>query len=417
MSVTHIIGAGLAGLAAAVKLAADGRRVVVYEGAGQAGGRCRSYFDEVLERTIDNGNHLLMSANHEALSFLKTIGAEDSLEGPDEAVFPFFDVRTGQQWEVKPNEGLIPWWIFNKDQRVPGTSPADYLSIARFAFAGKNTTVDNLVRRDHPLYETFYEPFTVAVLNTSTAKGAAPLLWNVLIRTFAKGAAGCKPLVAREGLSQSFVDPALKFIEAQGGQVHFNRRLREIVTDGDRVTTLRFAKEDVALEPDDTTILAIPPTPAQDVLPGLKGPTEFNAIVNAHIKLQAHNRPNNSQLLLGVIGGTADWIFRRGDIVSLTVSAADELAEKSADEITEALWQDTAKALNLDVFDRPPIRIIKEKRATFAQTPEQVALRPKTKTAWRNLCLAGDWTDTGLPATIEGAITSGFRAAEQVRKD
>lgn len=415
MANVHVIGAGLAGLAAAVQLVSRGHQVTLYEGAGHAGGRCRSYFDEVLEQNIDNGNHLLMSANNEALSFLKMIGAEDSLEGPDEAAFPFFDVRTGQHWLVQPNKGVVPWWIFDKARRVPGTKPTDYLSIAKFAVAGGTKTVDDLVAHDHPLYETFFEPFTVAVLNTSTAKGSAPLLWNVLIRTFAKGAEGCRPLVAREGLSQSFVDPALKFIEEKGGTIHFNRRLREISTQDGSITALRFAKDDVAVNREDHVVLAIPPVPAQSALPSLTVPTEFNAIVNAHIKLPPHNRPNEHQLLLGIIGGTADWIFRREEIVSLTVSAADELAEKSAEEISDALWNDTAKALSLDVFDRPPIRIIKEKRATFAQTPDQIKLRPKTKSAWRNLWLAGDWTDTGLPATIEGAITSGFRAADRVR--
>ncbi len=415
MTNVHVIGAGLAGLAAAVRLASRGHKVTVHEGAGHAGGRCRSYFDDQLQMTIDNGNHLLMSANHEALSFLKIIGSEDSLEGPDDAVFPFFDVRTGQHWRVEPNKGLIPWWIFDKTKRVPGTTPLDYLSIGKFAFAGKSKTVDDLVTRDHPLYETFFEPFTIAVLNTSTAKGCAPLLWNVLIRTFAKGADGCRPLVAKEGLSESFVDPALAYLEKMGAAVHFNRRLREITRDGNRVTGLRFTKDDVAVADDDHVVLAIPPVPAQSALPELEVPTEFNAIVNAHMKLPPHNRPNEYQLLLGVIGGTADWIFRRGDIVSLTVSAADELAEKSADEISDALWQDTAKALNLDVLDKPAIRIIKEKRATFAQTPDQVAKRPKTKSKWRHLWLAGDWTDTNLPATIEGAITSGFRAADQIQ--
>ena len=415
MTKVHVIGAGLAGLAAAVRLASRGHEVIVYEGAGHAGGRCRSYFDDQLQMTIDNGNHLLMSANHEALSFLKTVGSGDSLEGPEEAVFPFFDVRTGQHWRVEPNRGLIPWWIFDKSKRVPGTTPLDYLSLAKFAFAGTDKTVDDLVTRDHPLYETFFEPFTIAVLNTSTAKGCAPLLWNVLIRTFAKGADGCRPLVAKEGLSESFVDPALAYLEKMGATVHFNQRLREITREGARVTGLRFTKDDVAVTESDHVVLAIPPVPAHSALPELEVPNEFNAIVNAHMKLPPHNRPNEYQLLLGIIGGTADWIFRRGDIVSLTVSAADDLAEKSADEISDALWQDTAKALNLDVLDKPAIRIIKEKRATFAQTPDQVAKRPKTKSKWRHLWLAGDWTDTNLPATIEGAITSGFRAADQIQ--
>jgi hypothetical protein len=117
---------------------------------------------------------------------------------------------------------------------------------------------------------------------------------------------------------------------------------------------------------------------------------------------------------LGLVGSWADWLFLRGDVVSLTVSAARALAGESSDAIGARLWRDTARALGLPPEPRPPLRVIKERRATFAQTPAALARRPPAKTRWRNLLLAGDWTDTGYPATIESAVRSGRAAARLI---
>ena len=110
----------------------------------------------------------------------------------------------------------------------------------------------------------------------------------------------------------------------------------------------------------------------------------------------------------------AHWLFIRGDIVSVTVSAADDLAAAPADMIASRLWADVSRALDMRSAAMPRFRIVKERRATFAQTPAAMRLRAKTRTATANLYLAGDWTDTGLPATIESAVRSGHAAAQAV---
>ena len=137
----HVVGAGLAGLAAAVRLAGIGQSVTVHEAAGQAGGRCRSYHDPALDMVIDNGNHLLLSANHAALEFLRAIGAGDRLVGPPAADFPFVDLESGERWTLRINAGRLPWWIFDAGRRVPGTRPRDYLAFARLLWASR--------RQDH----------------------------------------------------------------------------------------------------------------------------------------------------------------------------------------------------------------------------------------------------------------------------
>ena len=153
-------------------------------------------------------------------------------------------------------------------------------------------------------------------------------------------------------------------------------------------------------------VCAVPPLAAQALLPDLVVPQLSRAIVNAHFRVARPLTQSGEVEFLGLVGGTANWLFLRGDIVSVTVSAADDLAELNNRAVQAALWRDTGAALGLADNDLVAARIIKEKRATFAQTPAQVAMRPTARTKWKNLALAGDWTDTGLPASIEGTIRS-----------
>src|SRR5919108_298738 len=113
MGTVHVIGAGLAGLGCALHLAEAGASVRLYEAAAHAGGRCRSYYDQPLERWIDNGNHLVFSGNHAVAEHLRRIGAEDGMIDPGEAVFPFLDLATGRRWALRLNEGRMPWWAFD----------------------------------------------------------------------------------------------------------------------------------------------------------------------------------------------------------------------------------------------------------------------------------------------------------------
>ncbi len=414
MAAVHVIGAGLAGLACAVRLITAGRAVVVYEATDHAGGRCRSFFDPVIGRLIDNGNHLLFGANTATFAYLDAVGARDVLLAPPHAVFPFVDLATGRRWTVRPNAGRIPWWITVPSRRIPHTRTRDYLAALRLRRAGPDDTVAACLDADGAMFRCFWQPLAVAVLNASAEEGAARLLWPVVAETFLKGEAASRPYVARSGLSPALVEPAVNFLRKQGCPVHLTCRLRGLAFDGNRVTRLDFGRGGMELGPQDAVVLTIPPASAAALLPDIRVPEGSRAIVNAHFRLPESRRLPEGSPLLGLIGGTSHWLFLRDDVVSVTVSAANGLAETPSETIADVIWPEVARALDLEGPAIPPYRIVKERRATFAQTPEALVRRPGPRTSYANLLLAGDWTDTGLPATIESAVRSGQAAAELI---
>jgi len=408
MSTLIVVGAGMAGLSAAVFAAAAGKRVVLYETAGQAGGRCRSYYDAALDAVIDNGNHLVLSGNPAVQAYLRLIGAENALTGPAQAKFAFVDLAGGARWTVRPDDGLLPWWIFDAARRVPGTGPGDYLKLMALFLAGPAARIEDAIPCRGALWRKFVRPLLLAALNTEPEKASAALAGAVLRETLAKGGRACRPRIAHPNLAAAFVEPALRMLAGNGAMIHFGQRLRRIVFEGQNVLALEFPENTVPVAPDDRVVLALPPWVATGLVPGLTAPTEFRSIVNAHFKCAP---PADAPAMLGVIGGMAEWIFAFPGRISVTVSAAEAVIERDREELAQRLWQDVAAALRLPC-GLPGWQIVKEKRATFAATPEQAAKRPGAATGWRNLILAGDWTDTGLPATIEGALRSGRKAAQ-----
>ena len=417
MSHVHVIGAGLAGLSTAVRLIEAGYPVTVYEAAPHAGGRCRSYYDSKLERTVDNGNHILLSANTEALDFLSLVGGRNRISAPPGAYFPFIDLASGERWTMRPNAGPIPWWIFSADRRVAGTRAHHYLRGLRLLAAKPDSTVAQvLYSPDDPLWERLWEPLTVAILNTEPERASARLLRRVLLMTLAQGGAKSKPLTATVSLSDTFVDPALAYLDQAGAPVQFGQRLRRLEGTRAGITHLDFGKAKVPVAADDMVVLAVTAPVAAQLLPTLKVPVETRPIVNAQTRLPHRARLAEGIPYLGMVGGTAEWLFLRQDVASVTVSAANELVDYGAEDIARIVWRDVARALTLDPRLRPATRIVKERRATIAQTPADLRNRPNPGTPVRNLVLAGSWTRTGLPATIEGAITSGRTAARIVAK-
>jgi squalene-associated FAD-dependent desaturase len=393
-----------------VQLANAGCEVHVHEATQQAGGRCRSYFDGATGLTIDNGNHLLLSGNRHALAYARSIGTEAGLVGPTLAQFPFVDLKTGQRWQLDLGDSRLPLWVLDKGRRVPDTGVADYIALMPLIWARTSKKVGEAIRCEGTLYERLVQPLLLAALNLEPPDGSAGLAGAVVRETLLAGGQACRPLIAREGLSAVLVEPAVKLLQAMG-KVHFNRELHAFVTAGTRISGLDFGGSDqIALGVNDAIVLAVPPRAAASLLPGLTTPTKFRAIVNAHFRFDP---PRDAPPILGVIGGLVEWLFAFPQRLSVTISNGDRLVDMPREELAAAIWRDVCKAGSV-TGELPAWQIVRERRATFEATPEQNAVRPGTVTGFKNLFLAGDWTDTGLPATIEGSVRSGDRAADHV---
>jgi len=357
---------------------------------------------------IDNGNHLLLSGNHAALSCLDTIGAGGMLAGPAAAEFAFMDLASGERWKVRINAGRLPWWIFDPARRVPGATARDHVLFARLLWASERKTICETVNCEGPLYQRLARSLLLAALNTDPKEASASLAGAVVRETLGKGGDACRPLVARAGLGRVFIEPALRYLSERNVKVQFGHRLRALDFARDKVSAVDFVEDRIEIRSGDAMILAVPPMVAADLLPGLTTPSRFRAIVNAHFRLEP---PAGLAPIIGVVNGTIEWLFAFADRLSITISAADRLLDVPREQLASTIWREVA-AVAAVPRELPPWQIVRERRATFAATPGENARRPAAKTAWSNLFLAGDWTRTGLPATIEGAIRSGNRAAD-----
>jgi squalene-associated FAD-dependent desaturase len=408
----HVVGAGLAGLAAATALGERGVAVEVWEAAAQAGGRCRSYFDPQLGLTIDNGNHLVLSGNRAVRDYLRRLGAEARLAGPREPTFPFVDLATGERWTIRPNLGPLPWWILSRGRGVPDATLGHFLRISPLLRDGRGRRVDDVVECAGPVWDRLLHPFLLAALNLEPERGAAELAGRVMRETLALGGWAYAPRIPTPSLAAAFVEPALDYLRARNVPVHTQRRLVAIRPEKGRIAVLQFGEDETPVSADDQVVLAAPPWSAAALLPGLAAPNAFESIVNGHFRTAP---PPDAPPITAVLGAMVQWIFCFEDRISVTVSAANALVDTPREDLARILWAETARALELPA-ELPPWQIVKEKRATFEASLEQQALRPGPLTEFRNLVLAGDWTDTGLPATIEGAVRSGFRAADLIHR-
>jgi hydroxysqualene dehydroxylase len=344
------------------------------------------------------------------LAYARSIGTEAGLVGPKRAQFPFVDLTSGRRWQLDLGDSKLPLWVFDAARRVPDTGLLDYLALMPLIWAGTDKLVGNAIPCDGTLYQRLVQPLLLAALNVDPPEGSAGLAGAVVRETLLAGGQACRPLIARDGLSSVLIEPAVKLLQDKGATVRFGHELRQFSMSADHVGGLKFGDDVIAVAPEDAVVLAVPPRPAASLLPGLKTPNKFRAIVNAHFRFDP---PPNAPPILGVVGGLVEWLFAFPQRLSVTISNGDRLVDMPREELAQAIWQDVCKAAGVS-GELPPWQIVRERRATFEATPEQNGLRPGPVTAYKNLFLAGDWTDTGLPATIEGSVRSGDRAADLV---
>jgi squalene-associated FAD-dependent desaturase len=364
---------------------------------------------------VDNGSHLMLSANSETRRLLGITGGWSAVREVRPATFAFHDLRNGASFTLRPNDGPLPWWIFSPHRRAPGSTALDHLAaLWRLFRAPAGATVADTL--SGPLYDRVWHPLAEAVMNTAPHEACAASFRSVVRDSLLKGERACRPWLFPQGLDAALVAPTVAWLEARGARVLTTTPIKSLDIGNGRVTALQTRHDNVPLNHEDCVVSALPAHALKRLAPELvPADMTWRAILNVHFRLPSPLRLPPPGFL-GLVGGKAHWVFLRDDVLSVTVSVADDLAAQSDDLIAESLWADLRHIPAIAAIgNRVPLhRVVRERRATLAHLPGIDAQRPMARTEQDNLMLAGDWTATGYPCTVEGAVRSGVRAARLV---
>lgn len=398
----YVIGAGIAGLSAACEAVRAGFDVTVLESAKQAGGRCRSYEDPVLNTTINNGNHLLLKGNRNTLEWIETIGATEyfKLYKPFTYLMQHEDGRTFQL-------------------KADSFKPLSIKEAAMFvkdllAVNSKQGNVQDVLGKS-PLWETFWRNITTSVCNTKPQQIPSRIVKNTLKNLFLAGKDGLLPFLPTENWQTSLIDPAIAYIQGNSAEITLKTRVKSIETSGNAILNLETADEAIVLGKNDKVVLAVPAQAAHELVPDLVPAFEHCAIINGHFKVTGALDLSDGMPFRGLNGYFAEWLFYHDGMISTTTSAADEWSQQDNEVLAKHLWDDIRSIHPTLASTLPEHRVVIEKRATIACTEENLNKRPVTETKYSNLYLAGDYTNTELPATIEGAVLSGKKAIQAIQ--
>jgi squalene-associated FAD-dependent desaturase len=428
-----IIGGGFAGLAAGVRLSDRGHEVLLLERRNHLGGRAYSFIDAKTGDVVDNGQHLFMGCYHHTIAFLEKIGRLDRLKFQNRPRVDFLDAEGYTSFDCPPLPA--PLNVLAGLLRMKGIGIGDKLRALNLGRAIKGNgklspgalTVDQWLDelgQSARIKKRFWQPMVVATLNQSPDIASARMLKVVLQEAFGGDSKSARIGISRVGLSDLYTDGACDFIKTRGGDVQTGAQVRRLLIEQGVVVAVEL-KDGRRVE-GDYFISAVPPEALFAILPDELRNKEFaqlealgsSPIVSINLWF---DRPIIDREFVGLLGTRSQWIFNKDLILSpgkqqnqvaVIISAArdfvdwtrNDLVEMAISELHELLPASRAATLVHSV-------IVKEREATLSHTVESDSLRPGPRTSISNLILAGDWTDTGLPATIESAVMSGDVAA------
>ncbi|MFL6275812.1 MAG: hydroxysqualene dehydroxylase HpnE [Blastocatellia bacterium] len=429
-----IIGGGFAGLAAGVELSERGAAVTLLERRGHLGGRAYSFIDQQTGDVVDNGQHLFMGCYQQTIAFLKKIGCLDRLAFQDRPRVDFLDREHGYTSFECPRLPA-PLHAVAGLLRMRGLTLGDKLGVVRVGRAiqqnGQSKAPQTVkewlagLGQSERIRERFWYPMAVATLNEDPQVASAAMLKVVLKEAFGGGRKATSIGIARVGLSELYTEGASRFIEARGGTIKINATVERLVIEGRRVVAVEL-KSGERLEADEV-ISAVPHAAFLKILPEELRAGEFAAVERLRaapivsINLW-FDRSVFDRQFAGLIGTRSQWLFNKSLIVKPTessnqlaviISAAHDFVDWTKEQLVEMALGELHELLPESRDARLlHSRIVKEREATLSHTVESDDLRPGPRTSIDNLILAGGWTATGLPDTIESAVLSGHTAAE-----
>jgi squalene-associated FAD-dependent desaturase len=443
-----VVGGGFAGFAAATWLQERRHQVVLLERRGTLGGRASSSRDAVTGDDVDNGTHLMIGAYSAALDLLRRAGAEDLLLEQQDLKIEWVDERGITALQCPPLVAPLHLVLGLAGLRVPLAVKLQAIRLGlavRFGPRPDGLTLAEYLRRTGQGAEArrlVWDPLALAILNEPVERAAAVLFHRVYQEALLRDHRASRLVFPRRGWSV-LVDRLADYFESRGGRVLRGARAEGMELENGRVTGVRYLqrsdrREDIAageapvprLEHADAVVSAVPPPALLVLVPEDRRPTppfdtlgcfHGSPIVSVDLWL---DRVVLERVMLGLRACEMEWVFDKGRLhgregapqhLSFIVSAAYRSASKSNAELVEAAAAALGRYFPAMADARVERSLVqREAQATFASTPELEALRPGPETPIAGLFLAGDWTDTGLPATIEGAVRSGLRAAEAV---
>ena len=418
-----VIGGGVAGLSAAAYLVKHKFRVTLVESSPKLGGRAYSFTDQKNNFAIDNGQHILMGCYNNTLRFLKLIGAQDNFIYQKNLEVNF--LKPGNKLvRLKSFPVFYPLNLLLALLNFKAFSISERFSVLffmiKFPFVSHqklvNRNVKDWLEENHQsknVISSLWEMIAVGALNTNIKKASALIFHEILMRIFFKGNFSSTIILPKYSLTESYVTNAKDFIEEDHGEIKLSSSVDKIIIADDKAIGIKINGE--AFYDFDFLISAVSFYSLQKIIPGNildnNISFEYSSILNIHIWLKNNPLPES---FYGLIDSPVHWIFNKKDHLNFVVSDADYLMNKSSEEIFEMCTTELKKYTGIDGSEIIEYKILKEKRATFIPTNNIIYSRPVSKTKIKNLFLAGDWTDTGLPSTIESAAKSGRIAAELI---
>ncbi|MEW6210837.1 MAG: hydroxysqualene dehydroxylase HpnE [Acidobacteriota bacterium] len=429
-----IIGGGFGGLAAAVALSERGAKVLLLERRNHLGGRAYSFLDSKTGCIVDNGQHLFMGCYRETIAFLKKIGSLDRVEFQDRLRVDFLEKRGAVSLacpRLPPPFHLLAGLL-----RMRGLTLGDKLRAIKAGRAlgssdeVEGRTVSQWLRgldQSARINELFWHPLSIATLNESPDMASARMLLVVLKNAFTGSRFDSSLGMSRVGLSDLYTESARRFIESRNGEVRTNAAVEKLAIENKKAKAA-ILKSGERIEAD-FFISAVPPRAFLEMLSEDIRRNEFAEIgrLNSSPIVSINlwfDRPVVEYRFAGLIGARIQWLFNKDLIIkesessnhlALIISAARGFIDLSKEELVSIALEDLhALAPESRKAKLVHSLVVKEREATLSHSVESDRLRPDARTSIANLILAGDWTATGLPATIESAVMSGHRAADLV---